>query len=84
MIDRGATLGFDFMQKCVCVSPLAHFCSAGIKKTDSYIIKSLKLCRWIYFSSCTHTVTDGEVIFNQSVSVCLGLNGLLQVNLDPY
>lgn len=32
----------------------------------------------------THTVTDGEVIFNQSVSMCLGLNGLLQVNLDPY
>lgn len=72
------------MQKCVRFSPLVHLCSAGIKKTDLYMIKSLKLCTWIYFSSCTHTVTDGEVIFNQSVSMCLGLNGLLQVNLGPY
>lgn len=46
--------------------------------------KKLKTVHVDLFSSCTHTVTDGEVIFNQTVSMCLGLNGLLQVNLDPY
>lgn len=80
----GVTLGCKSVQKCVRVSLLVHLCGAGIKKTDAYMIKSLKRCTWIYFSSCTHTVTDGEVIFNQTVSMCLGLNGLLQVNLDPY
>lgn len=31
-----------------------------------------------------HALTDCEVIFNQSDSMCLGLNGLLQVNLSLY
>lgn len=31
-----------------------------------------------------HALTDCEVIFNQSDSMCLGLNGLLQVNPSLY
>lgn len=46
--------------------------------------ESLKLCVGGVISPLTHTLADYEVIFNQSDSMCLGLNGLLQVNLNPY
>lgn len=45
--------------------------------------QSLKLCSVDLFL-LSHIHTHGEVIFSQSDSVCLGLNGVLQVNLKPY
>lgn len=79
------TLGCKLVQKCVCFSSFGVFLQHSDKENRCVHDKKLKTVHVdLFLLLHTHTVTDAEVIFNQSVSVCLGLNGLLQVNLDPY
>lgn len=73
---------------CLSVPLSSSVCIVWINEHKGYERRLNVVClcalMGLIFLYLTQTLQDGEEIFNQRDSVCWRLNGLMQVNLNPY